>query len=84
MQIRLASIPVDDQEKALNFYTKIVGFVNKGNITKGGPMVDRDCAVGSVLRTCWQQGKNAFDQLVTLLCSAVPILLEIVPAGLPP
>ena len=36
MQIRLASIPVDDQEKALNFYTKIVGFVNKGNITKGG------------------------------------------------
>ena len=31
-----------------------------------------------VLRTCWQQRKSAFDQLVKLLRSACPILLEIV------
>jgi predicted enzyme related to lactoylglutathione lyase len=35
MQIRLASIPVDDQEKALNFYTNIVGFVKKADIRRG-------------------------------------------------
>ena len=49
-----------------------------GNRTENGARTQQILA--SVLRTCWQQGKNAFDQLVKLLCSARPILLEIVPA----
>lgn len=35
----------------------------------------------SVLRTCWQQGKDAFQQLVTLLRSPQPMRLDIVPAS---
>jgi predicted enzyme related to lactoylglutathione lyase len=35
MQIKLASITVDDQEKALKFYTTIVGFVKKEDISMG-------------------------------------------------
>ena len=35
--------------------------------------------IGSVLRTCWQQGKHAFAELVHLQRSARPILLEIIP-----
>ena len=40
--------------------------------------------LASVLRTCWQQGQDGFRQLVHLLRSPKPVLLEIVPAGLPP
>ncbi len=35
MQIRLTSIMVEDQDKALNFYTKIVGFVKDKDIPMG-------------------------------------------------
>lgn len=49
-----------------------------GNRTANGARTQQILA--SVLRTCWQQGKNAFDQLVKLLHSAHPILLEIIPA----
>jgi transposase len=49
-----------------------------GNRTSNGARTQQILA--SVLRTCWQQRKNAFDQLVKLLRSARPILLEIVPA----
>jgi len=35
MQIKLASITVDDQEKALNFYTNIIGFEKKNDIPMG-------------------------------------------------
>jgi predicted enzyme related to lactoylglutathione lyase len=35
MQIKLASIMVDDQDKALHFYTAIVGFVKKNDISMG-------------------------------------------------
>jgi predicted enzyme related to lactoylglutathione lyase len=35
MQIKLASIMVDDQEKALQFYTEIVGFVKCNDISMG-------------------------------------------------
>lgn len=35
MQIRLASIMVDDQEKALRFYTEVLGFVKKEDIPMG-------------------------------------------------
>jgi catechol 2,3-dioxygenase-like lactoylglutathione lyase family enzyme len=35
MQIKLASIMVDDQDKALHFYTAIVGFVKKEDIPMG-------------------------------------------------
>ncbi|HEX8892845.1 MAG TPA: VOC family protein, partial [Terriglobales bacterium] len=35
MQIKLASSIVDDQEKALRFYTNVLGFVKKTDITMG-------------------------------------------------
>ena len=40
--------------------------------------------LASVLRTCWQQGKDAFQQFVTLLRSPQPTLLDLVPASLSP
>src|ERR671933_1503320 len=35
MKIKLTSIYVDDQEKALRFYTEVLGFVKKADITQG-------------------------------------------------
>jgi predicted enzyme related to lactoylglutathione lyase len=35
MKIRLASIYVDDQEKALRFYTDVLGFVKKADFSQG-------------------------------------------------
>lgn len=35
MKIKLASVMVDDQEKALKFYTEILGFVKKSDIPAG-------------------------------------------------
>ena len=35
MQIKLASVMVDDQDKALRFYTTILGFVKKADIPVG-------------------------------------------------
>ncbi len=35
MQIKLASVMVDNQDKALRFYTTILGFVKKADITMG-------------------------------------------------
>ena len=35
MKIKLTSIYVDDQEKALRFYTDVVGFVKKADVTQG-------------------------------------------------
>lgn len=35
MKIQLASVLVDDQEKALRFYTKVLGFVKKQDIPLG-------------------------------------------------
>ncbi len=50
-----------------------------GNRTAKGARTQQILA--SVLRTCWQQSKDAFAELVKLLRSARPILLEIVPTG---
>ena len=36
MKIRLTSIYVDDQEKALRFYTQVAGFVKKADVSQGG------------------------------------------------
>jgi catechol 2,3-dioxygenase-like lactoylglutathione lyase family enzyme len=36
MRIKLASIMVDNQDKALKFYTEIFGFVTKHDIPVGG------------------------------------------------
>ena len=36
MRISLASIPIDDYDKALKFYTEILGFVKKHDIPLGG------------------------------------------------
>jgi predicted enzyme related to lactoylglutathione lyase len=35
MRIKLTSIHVDDQEKAVRFYTGVLGFVKKADFTKG-------------------------------------------------
>ena len=36
MKIKLTSIYVDDQEKALHFYTDVLGFVKKADFSQGG------------------------------------------------
>jgi predicted enzyme related to lactoylglutathione lyase len=35
MKIKLTSLYVDDQDKALRFYTDVLGFVKKGDVTNG-------------------------------------------------
>src|SRR5512141_753302 len=35
MKIKLTSVYVDDQEKALRFYTEVLGFVKKADISQG-------------------------------------------------
>ena len=35
MRIKLTSVLVDDQDKALKFYTEILGFVKKNDISVG-------------------------------------------------
>ncbi len=35
MKIKLTSVYVDDQEKALNFYTEVLGFVKKADFSQG-------------------------------------------------
>ena len=35
MQIKLTSVMVDDQDKALRFYTSVLGFVKKADIPMG-------------------------------------------------
>ena len=35
MRIKLSSIPVDDQSKALTFYTEVLGFIKKQEIPAG-------------------------------------------------
>ena len=35
MQIKLASVPIDDYDKALKFYTEVLGFVKKRDIPLG-------------------------------------------------
>ena len=35
MKIKLTSVYVDDQEKALRFYTEVLGFVKKADFTNG-------------------------------------------------
>ena len=35
MQIKLTSVYVDDQEKALRFYTEVLGFVKKADFSQG-------------------------------------------------
>ena len=35
MKIKLTSVHVDDQEKALRFYTEILGFVKKADFSQG-------------------------------------------------
>jgi predicted enzyme related to lactoylglutathione lyase len=35
MKIKITSVYVDDQEKALNFYTNVLGFVKKSDFSQG-------------------------------------------------
>ena len=36
LRIKLTSVYVDDQEKALKFYTEMLGFIKKADISAGG------------------------------------------------
>src|SRR5713226_6873227 len=36
MKIKLTTIYVDDQDKALRFYTQVAGFVKKADVSQGG------------------------------------------------
>ena len=36
LRIKLTSLYVDDQEKALKFYTEMLGFIKKADISAGG------------------------------------------------
>jgi predicted enzyme related to lactoylglutathione lyase len=36
MKIKLTSVYVDDQDKALRFYTEVLGFVKKADFSQGG------------------------------------------------
>ena len=67
-----------------NFTERAIRLMAMARKTWGGNRTARGARtqqiLASVLRTCWQQGKSAFDQLVKLLRSTRPILLEIVPA----
>jgi predicted enzyme related to lactoylglutathione lyase len=36
MKIKVTTLYVDDQEKALRFYTKVLGFVKKTDVSQGG------------------------------------------------
>ena len=36
MKIKLTSVYVDDQERALRFYTEVLGFVKKADFSNGG------------------------------------------------
>jgi catechol 2,3-dioxygenase-like lactoylglutathione lyase family enzyme len=53
MKIVLTSVMVDDQDKALKFYTGILGFVKKDDIPMGGPrwltVVSPDASDGTQL-----------------------------------
>ena len=53
-----------------------------GNRTWNGARTQQ--ILTSVLRSCWQQGKDAFQQLVTLLHSPRPMVLDLDPASLSP
>jgi predicted enzyme related to lactoylglutathione lyase len=35
MKIKLTSVYVDDQDKALRFYTEVLGFIKKGDFSQG-------------------------------------------------
>src|SRR6266571_2073493 len=50
-----------------------------GNRSEAGAEAQR--TLMSVLRTCYRQGKDAFERIVDLLRSATPVVLDIVPLG---
>ena len=48
MKIKLTNIHVDDQEKALRFYTEVLGFVKKTDVSAGRvPLADGGLARGA-------------------------------------
>ncbi len=47
MKIKLTSIYVDDQDKALRFYTEVLGFAKKADFSQGPSLADRGLARGA-------------------------------------
>jgi transposase len=52
-----------------------------GNRTEEGAQAQK--VLMSVLRTCYRQGKDAFDRIVELLRSPIPFVLDIIPSAPP-
>lgn len=50
MRIVVTSVLVDDQEKALRFYTDVLGFVKKIDISLGKSPKMADCRIARRLR----------------------------------
>ena len=53
-----------------------------GNHTQTGARAQQ--ILTSILRTCWQQGKDSFNAFTKLMRSPQQMILDIVPASLPP
>jgi len=53
-----------------------------GNRTHNGARAQQ--ILTSILRTCWQQGKDSFNAFTKLMRSPQQMILDIVPASLPP
>jgi catechol 2,3-dioxygenase-like lactoylglutathione lyase family enzyme len=47
MKIKVISVYVDDQEKALRFYTEVLGFTKKTDFSQGPSLADRGLARGA-------------------------------------
>ena len=53
-----------------------------GNRTPLGAITQKILA--SILRSCWQQGKDTFSRLTQLMRSPLQMILDIIPASLSP
>ena len=48
MRIKLCGVMVDDQEKALQFYTRVLGFIKKTEVPMGEhKLIDRGISGGA-------------------------------------
>jgi len=52
MKIKLTSVYVVDQEKALRFYTNVLGFVKKADFSQGPKPTRRRCSHKARPRPC--------------------------------
>lgn len=53
MRVKLVSVPVQDQQKALMFYSKILGFVKKVDVPMGENNRWLTVVAAEDQRSCW-------------------------------